>query len=198
MFRGEFDRLTNTGVRAATAQYARHSAIDILVTRIRVLPEQGTCRHDLPGLAITALRYIHFVPGFLDRVLAVRVEALNRRDFHARHADRGYDAGAHGYAIDQHRARAAGADAAAVLRADEVQIVAQRPQKRRVGRDIDRNGLTVDLQAYVAHRRPRNGRLNTKSATAGIVAKQRLFAYRDCLFVVLANVLIKEANAPAG
>jgi len=55
-------------------------------------------------------------------------------------------AGAHRRAVDMHRAGATGRDAAAELRADDVEILAQHPQQRLVGECIDLAPLAVDRE----------------------------------------------------
>ena len=49
-------------------------------------------------------------------------------------------------AVEVHGARAALADAAAELRALEVEHVAQHPEQRHVRRDVHRRGFPVDLE----------------------------------------------------
>src|SRR5262245_44586657 len=60
------DGCTNARVGAATADVAGHGAVDIGVARLRLCREQRARRHDLAGLAITALNHIEREPGGLD------------------------------------------------------------------------------------------------------------------------------------
>ena len=57
-------------------------------------------------------------------------------------------AGAHGFAVHMHRAGAALANAAAILRAIKAQMIAQYPEQRRFGINILANlaHLAVDLK----------------------------------------------------
>src|SRR5205809_38797 len=49
-----------------------HLGIDVSVGWLWLLLEQGHRRHDLPGLAVSALRYVGLDPRQLDSVRAVR------------------------------------------------------------------------------------------------------------------------------
>ena len=68
-------------------------------------------------------------------VISAPCGALDRRATRARRR-----------ALHVHGARAALPDAAAVLRALEIENVAQHPEQRHVGRDIHRRGFSVDLE----------------------------------------------------
>src|ERR1051325_5983131 len=57
MNRGE-----DTGIGTAAANIAVHGCIDISVSRFFIGSEQGGGRHDLAGLAVTALHYIYLAP----------------------------------------------------------------------------------------------------------------------------------------
>src|ERR1700685_2125595 len=65
------------------AAYIGDVRIDVGVGRIWTLLEKSRRRHDLPALAVAALRHILGNPGLLHRVPAVGRKAFN-----------GYDAGA--------------------------------------------------------------------------------------------------------
>jgi hypothetical protein len=59
-------------------------------------------------------------------------------------------AGAHRRTVEMNRAGPAQRDAATVLRTGKAKVVAQHPQQRRIGLDIDADLLTVDLQIHHA------------------------------------------------
>src|SRR5258706_13344999 len=61
--RGSMDRGADLAVGAAATDISRHRGVDIGVGRIPVLGEQRRRAHDLDGLAIAALRHVHFKPG---------------------------------------------------------------------------------------------------------------------------------------
>src|SRR4029077_20491479 len=76
-FRGLFDRGAEARVSPATADIARHRAVDVGVSGMGVLRDQRRGRHDLPRLAVAALddlevqpRLLHFLAGgrFPDRL----------------------------------------------------------------------------------------------------------------------------------
>src|SRR3954469_10732043 len=70
---GRFDAL----VAAAAAEVAGHRVHDVLVGRSGLRLEQGGGLHDLPGLAVAALRHAEIAPRDLNRMLALRVEAFD-------------------------------------------------------------------------------------------------------------------------
>jgi hypothetical protein len=72
-----------------------------------------------------------------------------------------HHAGAHGRAVDKHRAGAALGEPAAELRAIELEVIAQHIEQRRVRLGLDRAGCTVHLQA------DRHARLSLNKRAAG-------------------------------
>ena len=72
--------------------------------------------------------------------------ALDGRDLAPLALDRKHQAGEHGLAVDQDRARPALAELAAVLGAGEVQLLAEHLEQRLVRRREDVALLTVDLE----------------------------------------------------
>src|SRR4051812_45548353 len=117
-------------VGAAAADVAVHVADDLVARGLRVGGEELGRFHDLSRLAVAALRHLLRDPGLLQRMRRVGREALDRRHLRAaRRAERRH-AGAHRLAVEMHRARAALRDAAAVLRAGKLELVADYPEKR--------------------------------------------------------------------
>ena len=77
---GVMDGGADALVGAATAHVASHRGIDVGVGRLGLFAKQcGGC-HDLPGLAIAALRDIELDPGFLKGMQGVSGETLNGGD----------------------------------------------------------------------------------------------------------------------
>ena len=70
----------NSLVCSATADIPSHEVVNVGVRRIGFLCQQRYSGHDLPGLAVTALGYVFFHPGYLNRVRGIGGKALNRRD----------------------------------------------------------------------------------------------------------------------
>src|SRR6266545_3123066 len=130
-FRGAMDRGPDARISAAAADIG-DPAVDVLVAGPRILFEQCHRRHDLPGLAIAALRHVELDPSELYRMRAVAREALDRGDGLVADARRRDAAGAQRQAIDEHRAGAALRDAAAIFGAGELERIAQHPEERRI------------------------------------------------------------------
>jgi hypothetical protein len=110
----------------AAAQRTLHALPDLRVGWTRVLVQERLRSEDLPVLAESALRHLLVDPCLLNRMeLTVLREPLERRDLGA--GDRRHRAHtrADGFTFDQHRARAALAEAASEPRAHEAEIIAQ-------------------------------------------------------------------------
>src|SRR2546425_803756 len=102
---------------------------------------------DLLGLAVAARRHLVLDPGLMHGVKpAARREALQGLDAFARRRGNGKGARAHRLAVHMHRARPALRDAAAELGALHVELVAQHPEQRHVGLDVDLARTPVDGQ----------------------------------------------------
>src|SRR2546421_5170374 len=128
----------------AAAADVGHRRIDVGVRGMRLLGEQRRGRHDLARLAVAALRHVFRDPRPLHRVRAVLGQAFDGGDALVGDGGDGQHASAGGRAVQVHRARAALRDAAAELGAREAECVAQHPEERRVGRDVDRLTLAVE------------------------------------------------------
>jgi hypothetical protein len=70
------NRRTHALIGAAAAD-VRHRFIDVLVARPRLLGEQRGRRHDLPRLAVSALRHVELSPCALHRMRAVGRKAFD-------------------------------------------------------------------------------------------------------------------------
>src|SRR6266436_1502438 len=60
--RGVCDRGANSRIRAASTEVSAHRGVDVVTRGLRVGPEQCDRRHDLSGLAVTALRHVVLDP----------------------------------------------------------------------------------------------------------------------------------------
>src|SRR5262249_16292858 len=114
--RCELDRPSDADIRHASTQAAAHDGVDVLVAPVGKIFEQCCGLHDLPGLAISALRNLRVAPGPLQGMLTVGVETLDRRDRCARNRAEPRDARANRTSVDVHSAGSAHADAAAKFR----------------------------------------------------------------------------------
>ena len=91
-------------IAAATADIARQRFAYLIVVRSWIFDEECGGLHDLAGLAKAALRDIKLTPGFLDRVIASRMKALDGRNLPADHVRNRGDAGANGLLVDDNSA----------------------------------------------------------------------------------------------
>jgi hypothetical protein len=114
--------------------------------RLLVRRDKRRRLHDLSGLAVAALRHLLGDPCFLQGVLSVRRQAFDGGDLAARHFRNGNLAGAHGLAVDVHRASAAQAGAAAEFCARELELLAHDPEQWRVGLSLDARRLAIDCE----------------------------------------------------
>src|ERR1043166_8667293 len=122
-------------------------AIDVGVGGLRLVLQQIGDRHDHAALAVAALRHVVIDPGLLHLVQhAVLGEALDGGDLLADRLAHRKRAGARRDAVDMHGAGATLRDAAAVFGAGETDVLANRPEQRRVRLDVDVVILSVDIE----------------------------------------------------
>src|SRR6185369_17055073 len=100
------DRGANALIRPAAADVAVHRLIDVVVARTLGLFQQRRGLHDLASLAIAALRHVGGAPRLLHRMIALRIEALDRRHRAAIDIAHGGDARAYRVAVEMNRAGA--------------------------------------------------------------------------------------------
>src|SRR3989441_3806938 len=148
--RGAMDGGADALVGAAATDVG-HGRVDIGVRGMRILREQRRGGHDLPRLAVAALRHVLRDPCLLHRVRAVLGQAFDGGHALAGDGRHGQHAGARRDAVQVDGAGAALGDAAAELGAGEPERVTQHPQERRVGSDVDRFALAVDGEADRGH-----------------------------------------------
>src|SRR2546427_9276478 len=130
-----------------------HGIVDVPVGRSRLPRQERRRRHDLPGLAVAALRHIELRPGLLHGVRAIGGQAFDRDDLvRGLHASDRQDARAHQLAVEVHRAGAALGDPAAVLGARQPDLLADDPEERSVGFHLYVTDLAVDVE--LCHGRP--------------------------------------------
>ena len=123
-----------------------------------VFVEQRGGGHDLAGLAVAALHDVDVEPGFLDRLAdrrlrrspSIVVTRLAPTD------ETGVTQARGDLAIEMHGAGAARGDAAAELRALQVELVAQDPEQRHVAVATSTvSVLPFTLSVYAIVRAPR-------------------------------------------
>src|SRR5205823_311113 len=148
--RGPVDRRSDALIGAAAANVG-HRAVDVGVRGVRLLGEKPRRGHDLARLAVAALRHVFRDPRPLYGVRAVLGQALDRGDALVGDGRNGEHARPGRRAVEVYGTRAALGDAAAELGAGEAQRVAQHPEERRVGGDVDRFTLAVDGEGNRGH-----------------------------------------------
>src|SRR3954468_14400022 len=127
----------NAVVGGAAAEIAAHRYVDVRIGRFAISGQEADRRHDLPGLAIAALRHVELDPGVLNRLCDFAADALDRRYGLAGGIRDWRLARAHGLAVEMDRAGAARGDAAPVFRAREVEEIPECPEERHVRVGID-------------------------------------------------------------
>src|SRR5882672_10347140 len=141
------DPLADSHIGTAATDVPGHGCVDIAIGRVGLGGEQRRCGHDLPRLAIAALRHLQRDPGLLNLSAGgCGTNGLDRGDALAGRGSDRRDARAHRLAIEVDRAGAAQAEAAAEFRAGHSEHIAQHPEQRRVVVDIYAASSAVDRQ----------------------------------------------------
>ena len=154
---GQFDRVENLLVAGAAADVAAEALLDLLAVRERIGAQRGGGGHDHAGDAVAALAGARLVERLLQHgQLARFAQAFHGLDRGALGFRHGNQAGLQQHAVDEHRAGAAFAGAAAFLGAGVAEIVAQEVEQAQVRLGGARNLAAVDgcLDAKVRHRPP--------------------------------------------
>src|SRR5262245_15793801 len=128
---------TDANVGGAAADVAVHGEVDVAVGRSPHLLQKGDCAHDLPGLAVAALRHVAGVPGALDGRRHPVSDPFDRRNFRVAEGGDRQRAGTQRLAVEEHGARPALGNPAPVLCSGQAERVAQHPQERSTAVDID-------------------------------------------------------------
>ena len=71
------DRSADPVIGGAPADIAGHCRVDVFVGRFRNFGQQGCRRHDLTGLAVSALDHIQLSPGSLHGLGCGAIDALD-------------------------------------------------------------------------------------------------------------------------
>ena len=179
LLRCRVNGFANPEVRRAPAEVARHRIVNLRIRRILMRLQQRRCRHDLPRLAISALRHLLLDPRLLHRMQPAFARAcsyapscviarsnrmrtapeltrqpLDRRDLLASHIGYQRLARPHCLAFQMHCARAAHPNSAAVLGSRQRKLIAQRPEQRHRAIHIERPPLSIYLNHKLGHTSP--------------------------------------------
>src|SRR5882672_5316736 len=142
-FSGPMNGLSNARVGSATADVAAHRFVNIFIRGFVNLRQQHGCAHDLPGLAVPALRHVQLDPRLLQRMRQIAGQPLDGyyvlpfRARHRRHAR------ADRLSLQMHCARSAERHPAAKFRAGQSQRVSQHPQERSRWIHVHLDGLPI-------------------------------------------------------
>src|SRR4029079_9407961 len=83
--RGQLYRLANALVSAAAADIGFHGRVNVGVRGVWLLLEQCGGSHDLPALAVTALRHVGLFPSQLEWVGGRLAQTFNGEDIFSGH-----------------------------------------------------------------------------------------------------------------
>src|SRR5215472_11981413 len=145
----------NPWIRSAAANIALHGAPDFGLAGMWSLLQKSRTRHNHAGSAVATLHGIGLDKSFLHRMQApVLRQAFNRRNGFSGHVDGASNTRADGRSIDQHGAGAALSFAASVFAAGEPQIVAQNPQQRAGGMNLEAVMFLIDDEFHALILRP--------------------------------------------
>src|SRR5438128_7121396 len=150
LLRRAMDRLANPLVGAAPADVG-HRLIDLGVGGAPVHGQERRGGHDLPGLAVAALRHVLRDPRALHRVIAGLRQAFDGGDVPGAHGGhRGHTRPA-SFTVQQHGAGAALRDSTAELGAGELQRVAKHPEQGPLCRYVHCVRGSVDDESVAGH-----------------------------------------------
>ena len=107
------------------------------VGRVWLAGQEHRRRHDLPRLAVAALRYLLFDPGALHGMAGVGRQALDRDDPLVDHGRDGRDAGALRLTVHVHGTRTAEGHPASEPGSGHAEHVPQHPQQGHGRRYVD-------------------------------------------------------------
>src|SRR5919201_1563573 len=145
-------------IAGASAQHRRQRVPDVLLARPRVRLEEIERRHQHPRRAEPALQAVVLAECLLERMeLAVAHQAFDRDDLGAGRLHREHQARPRGFAVHEHRARAADAVLAAHVRAGQREIFAQEvdEQLTRLALSLARGAVHGETYRHeLRHHRP--------------------------------------------
>lgn len=166
------DRCADARVGAAAADVAAHGLVDLLQAGLRRALEQTHRRHDLPGLAVSALGDVVLDPGLLhDLPYAIRLHPLDARDRKPGHRRSWGEARANG------RASICTVQAPHMARAQPnlVQVI---PSSSRSAHSSGMSSLAFNVLRLAVDLKPYHGRI-LSGAIAGAMRCKRGDGYRN-------------------
>ena len=133
ILRRQMDGAADGLIGSAAANVVVHGFVDIGVGGLRGFGQQRGGRHDLPGLAIAALRHVFIGPGALHRMAAIGREAFDGGDLLPATPDIGMVQERMRLAINVDRTGAAERHAATEFRSRDAERIAQDPEQGHRG-----------------------------------------------------------------
>jgi hypothetical protein len=142
-------RFANPRVGAAAANVSDGSR-ELLIGWRRIRGQKRADGHDHARLAVAALRHLMIDPRLLYGIQRAAAQTFDGGDFGVRRGLHRNTTTAHRLAVEMHGAGSASADTAAELCACKVQLIANDPQERRVGLDVDvvRDAIYFQMDGY--------------------------------------------------
>jgi hypothetical protein len=150
--RGAADGLADPFIGSAAAQISVHGLRDLVIARIGRFGEKSGGGHDLSRLAIATLWNFFGDPSLLQNMWAIRSQAFNGSDIFAGNLRDGRGAGANGSAFDVNRASAAESGTASELGSGKLQRIAEHPEQRGFGREVQFFIVAVNAECDVGHK----------------------------------------------
>src|SRR5260370_14414961 len=164
--RRELDRLVDLDVARAAAEVAGEGRLDVLARRSRIPGEQRFGCEEKGGRAVAALRGAQLGEGVLERMQCRAAgHAFHRAHPSPRAGEPQHQTGEDRRAVEHNGAGAALAQLAAVLRAREVQVLAQHLEQRLMRREGHLDGLAVQLERDLRFGGPHGSKRNLDKQT---------------------------------
>jgi hypothetical protein len=150
-FCGAVDGLANAKVGGTAAEVSHHGFVDVVIVGMSPLGKQGCGRHDLTGLAVTALRDLLTNPSLLHGVQTVHGEPLNGDNPLSSSSSNRCLAGTRCDPVEMDGACSAEPDATAVFCPSHAKQIAEYPQQWHRGIGIYAVLAAVDLKRESVH-----------------------------------------------
>src|SRR5271154_1621048 len=174
-FGGAMNRGADARVGPAAADIG-HPVVDVGVARMGIVRDERNRGHDLPRLAIAALRRVGLDPRLLHRAQLFLAKALDSQDRPAGGDAYRSDARPRRLAVDEDGAGAAEPRAAAEFCPDHAEFVAKRPQEGHVRLDVDRELPPVDGKTDHGPHRLRSRMLQRDTGSIGAREVRQILA----------------------
>ena len=141
------DCATNARVHAAPTDVG-HRPVDVFVSRLTLVTQQGDRGHDLSRLAVAALRYVLLDPRDLNGMsLFLAGKPLDGDDVEFRDLTQSQPARPYHLPVEVNSASPALGNAAPVLGSRETKVIPEYPEQRGLEVSLDLVCLAVHVQS---------------------------------------------------